>query len=135
METQWYFDVDQLCSIRLVKERISSDYIWVDEIPSKRIKLLRFIPIGKTKAIPAGWSSQYGSINDPKNRYDSDYIKQYSWYKVQELPKMIFRKAHVTCTIRDKKEFSRNFESNEEALVWIDHLTTKSGKKFEVIIR
>jgi hypothetical protein len=135
METQLYFDVDQLCSICLVKERINGDYTWVDEIHSKQIKLLGFIPIGKTKAIPAGWSSRHGSINDPKNRYDSDYFKQYSWYKVQELPKMVFTKAHVTCTLRNKKEFSRMFESNEAALEWIDHLTAKSGKKFEVIIR
>jgi len=124
-----YFQLDKVHSITLTYERESS-YKWYAEIPAKpKINFLG-IQYGMTEAVPAGWSDYEGGAW-PKH---TSYFDGYKWYRVDEVNKKIYHKAHVDIRFSYKEGIGHNFDSNQEAQQWVDELIASSDKKFTVII-
>lgn len=128
MRQKIYFDLDHISAIHVTMERESS-YAWFDEVPSKPKKFLG-ITVGKTEVLPAGWSDWRCGFD----RKQSSYFDDYDWYRVDEIAKRIFNKAHVSVHLGPKESVSMNFNSNQEALDWTEGIIIKSGKKLEAVI-
>jgi hypothetical protein len=125
---KYYFDLDAVKSVILTYES-ESRYKWFKEIPARSKKFLG-LKIGIIPAIPAGWSDyEHGKYPKP-----SSYFDDYTWYRVDEINKKIWNKAHVEVRFSYKDSTGYNFNSNEEAQAWVDELIMSSHKKFQIII-
>jgi hypothetical protein len=130
-----YFELDKVDSITLTMERETS-YRWCPEIPA-RPKTFLGIKYGMTEAIPAGWNDNFDDNRDeyrPWNRKQSSYFDDYSWYKVCDITKRIYNKAHVEIRLGYKQSFGINFIDNTEAQKYVDDLINSSEKQFHVIV-
>lgn len=123
-----YFQLDLVHSITLTYEHETS-YKWYAEIPAKP-KTFLGIQYGMTEAVLAGWSDYEGG-KWPK---PTSYFDGYKWYRIDEVNKKIYNKAHVDIRFSYKEGIGHNFNSNEEAQKWVDELILSSDKKFTVII-
>lgn len=131
-----YFQLDKVNSITLTYER-DAGYIWKEAIPARE-KQFMGIKYGMYPAVPAGWSEyEKEDKYDLKRRVQSSYFDNYSWYRVDEVNKKVYNKAHVDIRFSYKEGIGQNFESNEEAQQWVDDLifTAAPDKKFTVIIK
>ena len=123
-----YFQLDKVHSITLSYER-ESDYAWVPEIPA-RPKTFLGIQYGVTEPIPAGWSEyEGGRWPEP-----TSYFERYSWYRVDEVNKKIYTKAHVEIRFGYKESIGVRFDTNKEAEDYVNELVNASSKTFSVII-
>ena len=123
-----YFKLDKVSAITLTYERETS-YKWFSAIPAKP-KMFLGIKYGMTPAILGGWSEfENGHV-----RKQSSYFADYSWYKVDEVNKKVYNKAHISIRFNYKESYGINFNSNEEAQQYVDDLIASSDKKFTVII-
>jgi hypothetical protein len=124
-----YFQLDKVHSITLTYET-ESNYKWFAEVAACP-KTFLGIQYGMTKAIPAGWSDyEGGKWPKPTSCFDG-----YKWYRIDEVNKKIYIKAHVEIRFSYKETIcSHNFDSNEAAQKWVDELIAASDKKFTVII-
>lgn len=123
-----YFQLDKVSAITLTYEHETS-HKWYPEIPAKP-KMFLGIQVGMTEAIPASWSN----LGPEYDRLSSTYFDDYTWYRVDEINKKIYQKAHVNVHLNYKEGISCNFDSNEEAQKWVDALLASSDKNFAVII-
>jgi hypothetical protein len=123
-----YFQLDLVHSITLTYET-ETGYKWYAKIPAKP-KTFLGIQYGMTKAIPAGWSDYECGWNP----VPISYFDKYKWYRIDEVNKKIYNKAHVDIRFSYKEGIGHNFNSNEEAQKWVDELIASSDKKFTVII-
>jgi hypothetical protein len=123
-----YFQLDKVSAITLTYERETS-YKWYPVIPAKP-RMFLGIQIGMTEEVSAGWS------NNEDGRYPvpSSYFNSYVWYRVDEINKKVYNKAHVNVHLNYKEGISCDFDSNEEAQKYVDELIASSDKKFTVII-
>jgi|DEB19_MinimDraft_2_1074335.scaffolds.fasta_scaffold00048_14 hypothetical protein len=130
-----YFELDKVESITLTLERESS-YQWYPETPAPPKTFLGFL-FGQQPLIPAGWNEYRDDDGNECrlwNRKQSTYFADYSWYRIDEVNKKIYNKAHVTVYLSYKHSLGTNFESNEEAQEYVDSLIEDSDKGFHVII-
>ena len=129
-----YFELDKVDSITLTGERETS-YRWFPEIPAKP-KTFLGIKYGIHEAIPAGWNEY---IDDDGNEYrtwnrrQSSYFDDYEWYRVDDVNKKVYSKAHVEMCLY-KQSFGMYFDSNEEAQKHVDDLINSLDKQFHVIV-
>ena len=128
MKSKFYFQPEKVHSITLTPER-ESGYKWFEAIPAQP-KTFLGIKYGMTPAILGGWSEfENGHV-----RKQSSYFADYSWYKVDEVNKKVYNKAHISIRFNYKESYGINFNSNEEAQQWIDDLIKETGIKFSVIV-
>ena len=123
-----HFKLDSITRITFVKRK-PSGYYWADAQPEKRgfFGLIRL-----KKALPAGWACS----ND--DRYDlANDILCYNWYGFDEVKNEIYNKSEVVIRLLDRGEiiFRHRFNSDEEAISWIDNVIARAGSKFVVIGR
>lgn len=123
-----YFQLDLVHSITLTYETKTS-YKWYAEVPA-RPRIFLGIPFGMTEAIPAGWSE----YSESHYRKPSSYFDEYTWYRVDEINKSVFNKAHVDIRFNYKEGIGVRFDSSEEAEKYVNELVEASTKKFHVII-
>ena len=129
-----YFELDRVDSITLSMERESFNYYWKEAVPARPKKFLGII-IGTLPEVPAGWSEyDEEDENDYLRRKQSSYFEDYKWYRVDDVAKKLYGKAHVEVRFGYKQSISHNFNSNEEAQAWVDEIIASSNKKFHVII-
>jgi hypothetical protein len=140
-----YFELDKVDSITITMER-ETLYRWCPDIPAEP-KTFLGIKYGMTEAIPAGWNDcfdedgneyclwdrSFGTMNS-WDRKQSSYFDDYPWYKVCDITKRIYNKAHVEIRFGYKQSLGINFDSNEEAQAYVDDLISSSEKQFHVII-
>jgi len=130
-----YFELDKVDSITLTGER-ETEYRWFQEIPSRH-KTFLGIKYGMHEAIPAGWNDY---VDEDGNEYNTHWRKpashfaDYSWYKVCDITKRIYNKAHVEIRLGYKQSFGINFIDNTEAQKYVDDLINSSEKQFHVIV-
>jgi hypothetical protein len=130
-----YFELDKVDSITLTGER-ETGYRLFPEIPAKE-KSFMGIKYGMTEAIPAGWNDY---IDENENEYNThwrkpaSYFADYSSYKVCDITKRIYNKAHVEIRFGYKQSFGIQFEDNTEAQKYVDDLINSSEKQFHVIV-
>ena len=129
MAQKHYFELDKVDSITLTHEKESTSWSWWAETPGTQRTFLG-IPIGTIPSIPAGWSDYEGGIC----RKPTSYFADYTWYRVDDVNKKIYNKAHVEIRLGYKQSFGINFESTEEAQDYVDELISSSEKQFHVII-
>ena len=80
--------------------------------------------------IIAGWSD----YDSGQNRKPTSYFDDYTWYRVDDVNKKVYSRAHVEIRLGYKQSFGVNFESTEAAQAYVDDLILGSDKKFTVII-
>ena len=121
-----HFKLDSITRITLVKRK-PSGYYWASPKPEKR----GFFGLSRlAKAIPAGWT-YYGD-----DRYDlADDILCHTWYGHDEATNEIYNKPYVEIRLLEKGEIGYYFNSDEEAIAWIDDVIAQAGSKFVVIGR
>lgn len=124
-----YFELDKVDSITLTHEKESGSWRWWAETPAKE-KSFMGIKYGMTEVIPAGWSD----YDNGRNRKPTSYFDDYTWYRVDDVNKKVYSRAHIEIRLGYKQSFGVNFESTEEAQAYVDDLIESSDKSFHVII-
>jgi hypothetical protein len=130
-----YFELDKVESITLTYER-ETHYKWFPTIPASP-KTFLGIKYGMNSEIQAGWSEyldENGNEKYQRNRTKTSYFEDYKWYRVDDVNKKIYNKAHVTIYLSYKHSLEMQFESTGEAQAYVDDLIESSNKSFHVII-
>lgn len=123
--TEVHFRLDSITRITLVKRKLG-EYYWAPSRPEKRTF---FGLIVSEKALPAGWSF----CED--DRYELKDILKYSWYSFDESNNKIYIKPQVEIRLLEQGEIIHRFNSDEEAIAWIDDVIAQTEHKFVVIGR
>ena len=120
-----HFKLDSITRITLVKRK-PSGYYWADAQPEKRgfFGLVR-----RHKALPAGWTYYDG------DREELTSILRHTWYGFDEVKNEIYNKSEVVIRLLDQGEICHRFNSDEDAIAWIDDVIAQAGSKFVVIGR
>lgn len=118
-----HFKLDSITRITLVKRK-PSEYDWAFSRPEKRGF---FGLIVLQKALPAGWAYCEDDRTELKD------ILKYSWYGFDEAKNEIYNKPYVEIRLLEKGEISYRFNSDEEAIIWIDDIIAQAKSKFVVI--
>ena len=120
-----HFKLDSITRITLVKRK-PSGYYWADVQLEKRgfFGLVR-----RQKALPAGWTYYDG------DRETLTSILRHTWYGFDEAENEIYNKSEVVIRLLDQGEIVHRFNSDEEAIAWIDDVIAQAGSKFVVIGR
>jgi hypothetical protein len=121
-----HFKLDSITRITLVKRK-PSGYSWTEARPEKRglFGLIRL-----KKALPAGWA-----YYDDCDREELKDILCYTWYGFDEAKNEIYHRPEVGIRLLEKGEILHRFNSDEEAITWIDDIVAQAGSKFVVIGR
>jgi hypothetical protein len=132
-----YFELDKIESITLTSES-ETDYRWFPEIPAKE-KSFMGIKYGMTKAIAAGWNDMYENADGTNEwqswkRKQASHFDRFESYRVCDITKRIYRKAHVEVRIGYKQSFGLRFDNNTEAQAWVDMILSSTDKQLGVII-
>lgn len=120
-----HFKLDSITRITLVKRK-PSEYYWAFSRPEKRTF---FGLIVSEKALPAGWAYCEDGRTELKD------ILKYSWYGFDESKHEIYVKPQVEIRLLEQGEIGHRFNSDEEAIAWIDDVIAQTGSKFVVIGR
>lgn len=120
-----HFKLDSITRITLVKRK-PSEYYWAAARPEKRTF---FGLIVSEKALPAGWAYCENYREELKD------ILKYSWYGFDESKHEIYVKPQVEIRLLEQGEIGHRFNSDEEAIAWIDDVIAQTGSKFVVIGR
>ena len=87
--------------------------------------------------IPAGWNEfidNHGNEYNFHSRKPTSYFADYDWYRVCDINKRIYRKAHILIKHVDKRAHEKYFESNEDAQNYVDDfLRLHPEKKFVLL--
>ena len=120
-----HFKLDSITRITLVKRK-PSGYYWADVQLEKRgfFGLVR-----RQKALPAGWTYYDG------DREELTSILRHTWYGFDEAENEIYNKSEVVIRLLDQGEICHRFNSDEEAIAWIDDVIAQARSKFIVIGR
>jgi hypothetical protein len=121
-----HFKVDSITRITLAKRK-RSEYRWTESRPEKRgfFGLIRL-----KKALPAGWA-----YDDDCDREELKDILCYHWYGFDESKNEIYRRPEVVIRLLEKGEIIHRFDSDTDAITWIDDIVAQAGSKFVVIGR
>jgi hypothetical protein len=121
-----HFKVDSITRITLAKRK-RSEYYWAEPRPEKR----GFFGLIRLKnALPAGWA-----YYEDCDREELKDILCYTWYGLDEAKNEIYHKPEVVIRLLEKGEICHRFESDEEAIAWIDDIVAQAESKFVVIGR
>ena len=125
------FDVNEIIGIKLIEEREADNYVWVDNVPEKRI----FLGLIKTRsATPEGFldlGSWSYSIYTPEELVGYGY----KVYLYEDKSKnCVNRKPHVKIYLSHELTVDGVFETEQEAQAWIEKLKLTSGKTFETVV-
>ena len=126
MSGKIYFNTDKVTKIEFRYEEIV-DRKFMPANPGKRVHLLWIIPLWKTEDLPDRWVDENGY------RENSDIITQ-KWHRVQELPKILFRRPWVRVNMGYKEEVEEYFDTDIEAQEFIDSIIDTTLHSFELII-
>jgi hypothetical protein len=127
--TETYFRLNAITKITLFKRR-PSDYVWKEAQPEVR----KFFGLIKVKAKPAGWYSDEDDWYERTPR-STDHILGYSWYGFDQTKNEIYIKPQVEVRLMDKSEIGYRFNTDQEAMDWVDGIIAQSEHKFAVIGR
>lgn len=132
-----YFELDKIESITLTTESESS-YRWFPEIPAQP-KTFLGIKFGMREAVPAGWNDMYSDSDGEEFRDYLRYRRPTSYfedthYRVCDITKRIYNKAHVSIGLGYKRSFGLRFDSDAEAQAWVDKIVSKMPKDVLAII-
>lgn len=125
------FDVDKIISIQYTESYIDREYQWHPVRTEPRYRKFLGIKL---------W--QDGINESPEGFYERESNFHWeSYMDPSEFPlygrfingKEIWFLARVEITLINKTTISRRFETNKEALDWIEDLSVKSNKVFETI--
>lgn len=120
LDSKYFINIEKIISITFNKERISS-YTWCDETIIKS-----WFGLSNIK-IKAGW--KYTTKADICS---SEQLIKNQEYRVDEINKIVYDKASIDIYLEDKI-ISEWFDTDADALKWIDELIVKSGKLFQVL--
>ena len=133
-----YFELDKIESITLTTE-IESSYRWFPELPAKPITFLG-IKFGMHDAVPGGWNDMYSDADGLefrdylRYRKPTSYFEDKTYYRVCDITKRIYNKAHVAIGLGYKRSIGLRFDSDAEAQAWVDKIVSKMAKEVVVII-
>jgi len=125
--TKTYFELGKVESITLNSEKETS-YKWFQETPSIP-ELFMGIKYSSIAGRDAGWSDTFSFL-----RYPTSYFSDYNWYRVDEVNKKVYSKAHVNLHLSNNSNIGTYFNSTEEAQQYIDDLIEASDREFHVIV-
>lgn len=142
-----HFDVNLISKIHYRTAYLVKDYIWREEetVPKYKTFLLIFNIRDGVTVKPAGFyidKSHLSYSNEPVYVHVSDdYLLRYG-YQIKEFGnhggisyrKEVWTKAYVEVKLTHEGSVGKRFDTNQEALDWIDKLKELSGKTFEVIL-
>lgn len=140
-----HFDVNLISKINYRKSYHKKDYVWREEetVPKYKTFLLIFNVRDGFEVKPAGFYEEKSHLfyeNDPVYVYvPNDYILKFGYLikefgNLQCYRKEVWNKPYVEVSLGYKSSVGKYFDSDQEALDWIDKLKELSGKTFEVIL-
>jgi hypothetical protein len=126
---QEHFDVNEIIGIKLFPEH-DSRFEWVEAAPEKRA----FFGLIKTRsATPAGFLDK-GSFDGTIYSEESLIGYGYKVYTTDErINNRVTEKPYVRVYLSHGLETHKKFETDEQALSWIEELKSTSGKTFEIV--
>jgi len=120
MDSKYFINIEKISSITFNKERKNDNYNWYDEQTTKSW-------YGSKTTTPAGWRyKKNSSINT------TEQLKNVDEYKVDDINKVLYDKAKIDIYLKDQIIYEY-FDTDADALKFIDDLITKSGKPFQVL--
>jgi hypothetical protein len=129
MKMQEHFDPSQIIKIKFVPEWPTS-FHWVEAKPEIRSFFgLRV----KQKATPAGFVDR-GSFG--RKFYSEEDLKRFGYLVYpwgERINDRVCNKPYVLIYLKHEIQVQRTFETEKEALEWVESLKDSSGRDFEVI--
>jgi hypothetical protein len=117
--SKYFLNLEKIISINFEEEKESS-YKWYDETIQSR-----WFGLSKT-TIPSGWR-----YNKKSKLISLESLKNNNQYRVDENTKIVYNKAQVEFIMKDYVKLYEWFNSDDEALKFIDELIQKSGKPYQ----
>lgn len=137
------FDVDLINKITYIPSYHDNDYVWKSDVPNTKYK--RFLIFFKIKSksvefLPAGFYKQRTSYYGGDaywSQVHEDEFTRYN-YVLKNSPianggKEAWKKAYVLIGLTYTEDISQHFDTDEEAIAWINKLKELSNKTFETI--
>lgn len=125
MNTEVHFRLNAITKIKL-RKRQDSGYSWKEATPAKK-RFFGLITVSKAKR--AGWAYYESDYRNTTESLLSDR------YRFDEVKIEIYQRPHVTVRLVDKSEIYSYFDTDDEAIKWIDEIIKESEHKFAVIGR
>ena len=118
-----HFDIDKIVKIKFVGKQEEERIRWVEPKPIKK-----FFGLYNTRRSTEGHFADFGSYLDTK--YTERLLREYG-YIVEG--KKVYRFPHVEVHFEHDDSVNKSFQTDSEALQWVEELKATSGKTFEII--
>jgi hypothetical protein len=116
--SKYFLNLEKIISINFEKET-QSEYKWYDETTIKSW-------YGKKTIIPAGWKYRAkGEITT------TEKLEKINGIRVDDTKKIAYYKSQIEFIMEDDVKLYEWFDSDDEALKFIDELIQKSGKPYQ----
>ena len=142
-----HFDVNLISKIHYRKSYHNNDYVWREEetVPKYKTFLLIFNIRDGVTVKPAGFYEDKSYLfyeNEPVYLHVPDdnllrcgyQIKEFGNHGGVSFRKEVWTKAYVEVKLTHGDSVGKRFDTDKEALDWIEKLKNSSGKVFEVIL-
>ena len=128
--TQEHFNLKEIIGIKIIPER-DAYFVWVDAVPEKRV----FFGLIKSRSAKPGGFMDTSSYDE--TIYTEEELIRYG-YKVysyeERIEERVCEKPVVTVYLSHDIKCTKKFESDKEALEWVERIKKESGLSFEVVI-
>lgn len=128
---QIHIQIDKIESVRIRMEK-KTDYKWFVDVPPKEKLLFGFIPMGMTRGIPSGWSTDWNESHG-YSRYGLDYFDTTTHRINNDLEVSIL--PNIIIYLRNGHTISQVFDTDNEAQDFVGKMLLKTKKEFQVIVR
>lgn len=123
-----YANIDKIVRINIFYEELL-DYTFKEEEPPITKKFLGLFEINVIEYEPPRWVDKYGSYVS-----DSYYSSKPKLYRIQDFPKMLFKKPHIELVFgNDVNNIIKYFDTNDDLDKFVMSIRTKSNNILSLI--
>lgn len=130
IQTEINFNISLIAVITCRLKRPQTTYEWREAMPEVKNWFGKI----RKPAVPAGWCDTYYWPGYRERIDIKELLKTYTWYGFDESTNTVYNKPHVEIKLSHAGIIGQRFETDEEALVWIENIKKESGIEFKTVI-